>query len=283
MDRISIAGLVLALGAIIGGLMLEGGHPASLLQVTAFLVVVGGTTGAVMLQSSAEQFSDAMRLGLWVFKPPVHEPKRLIARVSGWSQTARRGGLLALETAIDVSREPFERKGLQLLVDGAEPDVLREALELEINAFEARHRAAARVWEAAGGYAPTVGILGAVMGLHGDAHGTDGPVPSARGHGGMDPGIGQNLDAPIQQRDEDQDAVGIGGLGNAAGHELAQGGLMDAAIAQARRRHGAPHGGQADGQPDQKEHSTLSHSIGPERQAHGIIKAAGVTSDPAIV
>lgn len=165
MDRISIAGLALALGAIIGGLMLEGGHPASLLQVTAFLVVVGGTTGAVMLQSSAEQFSDAMRLGLWVFKPPVHEPKRLIARVSGWSQTARRGGLLALETAIDVSREPFERKGLQLLVDGAEPDVLREALELEINAFEARHRAAARVWEAAGGYAPTVGILGAVMGL----------------------------------------------------------------------------------------------------------------------
>jgi chemotaxis protein MotA len=136
-----------------------------LLQVTAFLVVVGGTTGAVMLQSSAGQFSDAMRLGLWVFKPPVHEPKRLIARVSGWSQTARRGGLLALETAIDVSREPFERKGLQLLVDGAEPDVLREALELEINAFEARHRAAARVWEAAGGYAPTVGILGAVMGL----------------------------------------------------------------------------------------------------------------------
>jgi chemotaxis protein MotA len=165
MDRLSIAGLVLALGAIVGGLVLEGGHPASLLQVTAFLVVVGGTTGAVMLQSSAEQFSDAMRLGLWVFSPPAHEPKRLIARVSGWSQTARRGGLLALEAAIDASREPFERKGLQLLVDGAEPEVLREALELEINAFETRHRAAARVWEAAGGYAPTVGILGAVMGL----------------------------------------------------------------------------------------------------------------------
>jgi len=73
--------------------------------------------------------------------------------------------LLALETAIEASREPFERKGLQLLVDGAEPNVLREALELEINAFEARYRAAARVWESAGGYAPTVGILGAVMGL----------------------------------------------------------------------------------------------------------------------
>ncbi|MCA3068928.1 MAG: flagellar motor protein [Rhodocyclaceae bacterium] len=165
MDRISIAGLLLGLTAIIGGLMLEGGHPASLLQVTAFLIVVGGTAGAVMLQSSAQQFSDALRTAGWVFKPPPHEPKKLIGRITGWSQTARRGGLLALETAIEASREPFERKGLQLLVDGAEPNVLREALELEINAFEARYRAAARVWESAGGYAPTVGILGAVMGL----------------------------------------------------------------------------------------------------------------------
>ena len=165
MDRISIAGLLLGLTAIIGGLVLEGGHPASLLQVTAFLIVVGGTAGAVMLQSSAAQFSDALRTAGWVFKPPVHEPKKMIGRVSSWSQVARRGGLLALEAAIEASRDPFERKGLQLLVDGAEPNVLREALELEINAFEARYRAAARVWEAAGGYAPTGGILGAVMGL----------------------------------------------------------------------------------------------------------------------
>lgn len=165
MDRISIAGLLLGLTAIIGGLMLEGGHPASLLQVTAFLIVVGGTAGAVMLQSSAQQFADALRTAGWVFKPPPHEPKKVIGRVVGWGQTARRGGLLALETAIEASREPFERKGLQLLVDGAEPNVLREALEVEINAFEARYRAAARVWESAGGYAPTVGILGAVMGL----------------------------------------------------------------------------------------------------------------------
>ncbi|MBC7781540.1 MAG: flagellar motor protein [Proteobacteria bacterium] len=165
MDRISIAGLALGLTAIIGGLVLEGGHPASLLQLTAFLVVVGGTAGAVMLQSSSEQFSDALRLARWVFRPPPYEPKKLIARVTGWSQVARRSGLLALESAIDATRQPFERKGLQLLVDGAEPNVLRDALELEINAFEARHRAAAKVWEAAGGYAPTVGILGAVMGL----------------------------------------------------------------------------------------------------------------------
>jgi chemotaxis protein MotA len=165
MDGISLAGLALSLIAIVGGLLLEGGHPSSLLQITAFLIVVGGTAGAVMLQSSGEQFYDAMRVGRWVFVPPLYEPKKVIAQISGWSQIARRNGLLALENAIDASRKPFERKGLQLLVDGAEPDVLREALELEINAFEARHRAAARVWESAGGYAPTIGILGAVMGL----------------------------------------------------------------------------------------------------------------------
>ena len=165
MERVSKARRLLGLTPLIGGLLLEGGHPASLLQVTAFLIVVGGTAGAVMLQSSAQQFADALRTAGWVFKPPPHEPKKVIGRVVGWSQTARRGGLLALETAIEASREPFERKGLQLLVDGAEPNVLREALEVEINAFEARYRAAARVWESAGGYAPTVGILGAVMGL----------------------------------------------------------------------------------------------------------------------
>ena len=165
MDRISIAGLLLAIVAVVGGLVLEGGHPASLLQVTALLIVVGGTAGAVMLQSSSEQFFDAIRLARWVFHPPAHEPGKVMARVTGWSQTARRNGLLALDNAIESCRDPFERKGLQLLVDGAEPGVLREALDLEINAYEARHRSAVRVWEAAGGYAPTVGILGAVMGL----------------------------------------------------------------------------------------------------------------------
>lgn len=165
MDKASVVGLLLGVSAVVGGLLLEGGHPGSLLQPTAFVIVVGGTVGAVLLQNSPAQFAEAMRLARWVFAPPRYEPGEVIARVTGWSQAARRGGLLALEAFADQSDDPFERKALQLLVDGAEPQVLREAMELEIDAFEARRRAAARVWEAAGGYAPTIGILGAVMGL----------------------------------------------------------------------------------------------------------------------
>lgn len=165
MDKASVVGLLLGVFAVVGGLLLEGGHPSSLLQPTAFVIVVGGTVGAVLLQNSPAHFAEAMRLARWVFAPPRHEPGELIARVTGWGQAARRGGLLALESFIEQSDDAFERKALQLLVDGAEPQVLREAMEVEIDAFEARRRAAARVWEAAGGYAPTIGILGAVMGL----------------------------------------------------------------------------------------------------------------------
>jgi chemotaxis protein MotA len=165
MDRISPIGILLALAAILGGQVLEGGHLASLLQVTAFVIVIGGTLGAVMLQSSPPVFMRGMRLLPWVFKPPELDFRDMLNRILQWSNTARRGGLLSLESAIDSQADPYTRKGLQLLVDGAEPGVLRAALELEIDSFEDAHRQAAKVWEAAGGYSPTIGILGAVLGL----------------------------------------------------------------------------------------------------------------------
>lgn len=165
MDFISIIGLVVALGAILGGQVLEGGHISSLLQVTAFVIVMGGTMGAVMLQSSPRVFLHALKLVKWVFLPPRIEPQYLIEQVLAWSQTARKGGLLALEPMIDGLTDPFMRKGLQMLVDGAEPEKIREALEVEINTYEERQHQAAKVWEGAGGYAPTIGIIGAVMGL----------------------------------------------------------------------------------------------------------------------
>jgi len=165
MDRISPIGILLALAAILGGQVLEGGHLASLLQVTAFVIVIGGTLGAVMLQSSPAVFMRGMRLLPWVFKPPEADFRDMLNRLLQWSNTARRGGLLSLESAIDTQADPYTRKGLQLLVDGAEPGVLRAALELEIDSFEDGHRQAAKVWEAAGGYSPTIGILGAVLGL----------------------------------------------------------------------------------------------------------------------
>ena len=165
MDRISPIGIFLAFAAIVGGQALEGGHLSSLLQLTAFVIVIGGTLGAVMLQSSPATFMAGVKLLPWVFKPPESDFREMLNRVGQWSNTARRGGLLALEPSIDAQPDAYTRKGLQMLVDGAEPAVLRAALELEIDSFEDSHRQAAKIWEAAGGYAPTVGILGAVLGL----------------------------------------------------------------------------------------------------------------------
>lgn len=165
MDRISVAGLALGLAAIVGGQVLEGGHVGSLIQPTAFLIVLGGTLGAVMLQSPLPVFVAGMKMGAWVFFPPLVDSKKLISDIGHWSQIARKEGLLALEAQIISLSDPFTRKGLQLLVDGAEPERLREVLEVEIGAWEAKLKLAAKVWESAGGYSPTIGILGAVMGL----------------------------------------------------------------------------------------------------------------------
>ncbi len=165
MDYISIIGLTIGMAAILGGQALEGGHVGSLLQLTAFLIVIGGTLGAVMLQSSLRVFMDGLGMLKWVFSPPRHVPADILTLLLQWSQTARRGGLLALEPMIDEQQDLFQRRGLQMLVDGAEPDVLRDTLELELSAFEHHHLEASKIWMAAGGYAPTIGILGAVMGL----------------------------------------------------------------------------------------------------------------------
>lgn len=169
MDIVSIIGLVVGLSTILLGQLLEGGSIASLLQVTAFLIVIGGTLGAVMLQSSARVFLDGMNLLGWVFKPPypctANAPKATLNMLLEWSQMARRGGLLALEPYIEQQPDLFHRRGLQLLVDGAEPEILRETLELDLQAYEQHHIEASKIWMAAGGYSPTIGILGAVMGL----------------------------------------------------------------------------------------------------------------------
>ncbi|MFZ5511773.1 MAG: flagellar motor protein [Pseudomonadota bacterium] len=165
MDKISLLGLAIGIAAIVGGQVLEGGHISSLLQPTAFVIVIGGTLGAVMLQSPLKVFVRGMRMGRWVFLPPAADGADTIARIVGWSHTARKEGLLALEGHVDELRDPFARKGLQLLIDGAEPERLREVLEVDITAFEEQMKLSAKVWESAGGYAPTIGILGAVMGL----------------------------------------------------------------------------------------------------------------------
>ena len=165
MDFGSLFGIALALAGIFGGQLLEGGYAGSLLQSAAFLIVVCGTAGAVITQSPARVFLRGVRMAKWIVAPPHFAPKRTIADVVGWSLAARREGILSLEQHAAVASDPFARKGLRLLADGADASRLREALEVEIVTFEEYHRQAARIWEAAGGYAPTIGILGAVLGL----------------------------------------------------------------------------------------------------------------------
>lgn len=165
MDKISIAGLLLGLVAIIGGQILEGGHVGSLVQPTALLIVLGGTLGAVLLQSPFHVFKRGLKMTKWVWVPPVIEQKRTIDQILNWSQLSRREGLLALENFIPGIKDEFTRKGLQLLVDGADPERIRELLEVDIDTFEDEWRQSAKIWESAGGYSPTIGILGAVMGL----------------------------------------------------------------------------------------------------------------------
>ena len=165
LDVISIVGILISVAAILGGQYLEGGHIGSLMQVTAFIFVMGGTFGACMLQFTLPVFLDGVKMLRWIVIPPVVSLEEVIEKVISWGQAARRGGLLSLEPLMAEMDDPFMRKGLQLLVDGAEPEKLREAMEVDMYAYDEHYRMAAKVWEAAGGYAPTVGILGAVMGL----------------------------------------------------------------------------------------------------------------------
>ncbi len=165
MDKISVLGLFIGIAAIIGGQILEGGHVGSLSQPAALLIVLGGTMGAVMLQSPYATFMRGVRMVRWMWYPPTVDYLQLIKQITSWSHLSRREGLLALENSMGQLKDDFARKGLQLLVDGAEPERLREVLEVEISTYEHELKMSARIWESAGGYSPTIGILGAVLGL----------------------------------------------------------------------------------------------------------------------
>jgi chemotaxis protein MotA len=164
-DILSIVGIVVGLLAILGGNVLEGGHVGSLLQLTAFVIVFGGTLGAVLLQTPMAIFLRALKMLVWIFLPPKIQADAAIQKILNWSQVARKEGLLGLESAVEAEADEFARKGLQLLVDGSEPDAIRTILEVDIGAKEHTDTAAAKVFEGMGGYSPTIGIIGAVMGL----------------------------------------------------------------------------------------------------------------------
>jgi len=164
-DTSTLLGLVLAVAGIFGAQYIDGGRLSSLVQGTAFLIVVAGTIGAVLVQTPTPVFTRAVRMARWALFPPRRDAERLIGRLVEWAHLARRDGALALESRLRQTDDAFARTGLQMVVDGFTPDHLREALEVEQSTRDETHRAAVRVWEAAGGYAPTIGIIGAVLGL----------------------------------------------------------------------------------------------------------------------
>ena len=165
MDILTLTGILLALFAILGGNVLEGGHISSLIQLTAFVIVAGGTLGAVMVQTPIRTFVRAMKISIWVIFPVKLQPEEAAEKIVNWSNIARREGLLGLEAIAEEEPDEFARKGLQLLVDGSEPEVIRSILEVEIDSKEHQDTQAAKVFDGLGGYSPTIGIIGAVMGL----------------------------------------------------------------------------------------------------------------------
>ena len=165
MDKLSIFGVIIGFSALLGGNFLEGGTWQSLINGPAAIIVVGGTLGAAILQTPKQSLKRALNLFSWIFHPPQTPFKKGIERVVGWAIAARRDGLLGLENLAETEKDPFCRKGLQMLVDGSEPEVIRHVLETDLLISEQRDIEASHFYESMGGYAPTIGIIGAVMGL----------------------------------------------------------------------------------------------------------------------
>jgi chemotaxis protein MotA len=165
MDKLSLFGLLVAVTGILGGQLLEGGSVDVLVQLAAFLIVFGGTMGAVMLQHPLNVFVTGIKMAGWVFFTPTIDTQKLSYQITAWGGVARRDGILALEAQLKNIEDPFVRKGLQMLVDGNSAEKIREVMDIDLQTYETVRWQAARVWESAAGYSPTIGILGAVLGL----------------------------------------------------------------------------------------------------------------------
>lgn len=165
MDLATIIGLVLGFGAVFGGAVLEGVHLSALMAPTAALIVLGGTFGAVFISFPLPACIKAFKDVKTAFLPPKNDPETVVKDIIGYATKARRNGLISLEQEAQNATDPFIKKGISLVVDGIDPQKLRDTLEAEIMAYEDHQKHSVEFYEAAGGYAPTIGIIGAVLGL----------------------------------------------------------------------------------------------------------------------
>lgn len=166
MDIFTPIGLVLAFVGVIGGMILEGGHPTALLQLTAFLIVIVGSLGATLVATVPSDVGNAVQSLKRTFLPPKYDFHGLMEKILELANLARREGLLALETYANSGQgDPFLVKCLTLAIDGSSAEAIRETVEIDMHISEEDQKAGMKFWESWGALAPTVGVLGAVLGL----------------------------------------------------------------------------------------------------------------------
>jgi chemotaxis protein MotA len=165
MDIAAFLGLILGVGAVVTGNIIEGGNTSHLIQAAAAMIVFGGTFGATLLSFSMRDVFNAIKALGMVFGGKSYAPSDIIEDILAILAKARRMGLIAIESDVKNIENPFLRKGLSLVVDGMAPTMIKDVLYQEVATYEEKIKKASRVFESAGGFAPTIGILGAVLGL----------------------------------------------------------------------------------------------------------------------
>jgi chemotaxis protein MotA len=165
MDLATIIGLVMAFGAVFGGAAIEGVHISALIQPTAAMIVLGGTFGATFVCFPLPAIINALKNVKIAFLPSKVDHGQVVKDIINYATKARRNGLISLEQEAQSAHDPFIKKGISLVVDGIDPQKLRETLEADIMAYEDHTKHSIEFYEAAGGFSPTIGIIGAVLGL----------------------------------------------------------------------------------------------------------------------
>jgi len=165
MDIFAVIGMFLGIGFILTGQAMEGGNLGQLLQITAAFIVLGGTTGAIVLSFPMDTLMSAIKMLKDVFMPPKADFEALITEIGGFATKARKEGIIALEKEANNASDPLLTLGLGAVADGSDPTLVREMMENQVSQLEAHVHNAAKVYESFGGYSPTLGIIGAVMGL----------------------------------------------------------------------------------------------------------------------
>ena len=164
-DSSTIIGVAGGFAVLILGFILEGGNPAHLISISSLVIIIGGTSGALI---ASFNIKTVMSIGKYLadsMKAANGPSQELIIEIISFAEKARREGLLVLEDEVEKLDDPFEQKGIKMMVDGVDPEIIRHTLEKDIEIFEERKKYEHSVFEAAGGFSPTMGIIGTVMGL----------------------------------------------------------------------------------------------------------------------